>query len=256
MKRVMILSLVLMLLPATLLAERWIEDKVNMPTDDVGTVMFSHYVHLDAVGKNCTACHNRLYNVETGKNPVFTMADMEQGKACGSCHNGQRAFTVKENCTVCHAAPEKKIVTAEVGTVLFSHELHTEMFGCTDCHSDLFIAGPGNPQRTMAEMEEGESCGACHDGDTAFSVAGDCASCHAAPEKTFTVEDAGNVLFSHEVHTEMFGCGDCHSDLFTAVPGNPTHSMEQMEQGESCGACHDGDTAFSVAEDCESCHDM
>jgi c(7)-type cytochrome triheme protein len=32
--------------------------------------------------------------------------------------------------------------------------------------------------------------------------------------------------------------------------------MEAMESGKSCGACHDGDTAFGVAEDCESCHEM
>ena len=70
------------------------------------------------------------------------------------------------------------------------------------------------------------------------------------------VEDAGNVLFSHEVHADMFGCTDCHGDLFTAGPGNPVRSMADMEEGESCGACHDGDTAFSVAEDCEACHDM
>jgi len=178
MKRILILSLALMLLPGILMAERWIEDKVNMPTEDVGAVVFSHYVHLDAVGKNCTACHNNLYNIEMSKNPAFTMSEMEQGKACGSCHNGQRAFTVKENCTVCHTAPERTFVVEDAGNVLFSHEVHTEMFGCTDCHSDLFIAGPGNPRRSMEQMEQGESCGACHDGDSAFSVAEDCESCH------------------------------------------------------------------------------
>ena len=170
--------LLLMILPATLLAERWIEDKVDIQTESVGTVVFSHYVHLEAVGKNCTECHNRLYNIEMDKNPAYTMADMEKGKACGACHNDQRAFSVKENCTICHAAPEKTFVVEDAGNVLFSHEVHTSMFGCTDCHADVFIAGPGNPTRSMADMESGESCGACHDGSTAFSVAEDCESCH------------------------------------------------------------------------------
>jgi len=30
----------------------------------------------------------------------------------------------------------------------------------------------------MKAMESGKSCGACHDGKTAFSVKGDCAKCH------------------------------------------------------------------------------
>lgn len=177
MKRAMILSLVLMLLPVTLLAERWIEDKVSMPTE-IGAVSFSHYVHLEAVGKNCTACHNRIYNIETSKNPAFTMTEMETGKACGVCHNGTKAFSVKGDCLTCHAAPERTFVVEDAGNVLFSHKAHTEMFGCGDCHSDLFLAGPGNKRRSMAQMEQGESCGACHDGGTAFSVAEDCESCH------------------------------------------------------------------------------
>lgn len=178
MKRIFILSLLLLILPGALFAERWIEDKVKMPTGDVGTVIFSHYLHLEAVGKNCTACHNRLYNIEMDKNPAFTMSEMEQGKACGFCHNGQKAFSVKGDCLTCHAAPERTFVVEDAGNVLFSHEAHTEMFGCGDCHSDLFVAGPGNQRRSMEQMEQGESCGACHDGDTAFSVAEECESCH------------------------------------------------------------------------------
>jgi c(7)-type cytochrome triheme protein len=30
--------------------------------------------------------------------------------------------------------------------------------------------------------------------------------------------------------------------------------MKAMEQGKSCGACHNGKVAFSVKENCESCH--
>ena len=30
----------------------------------------------------------------------------------------------------------------------------------------------------MKEMQKGKSCGACHNGKTAFSVKGDCTKCH------------------------------------------------------------------------------
>jgi c(7)-type cytochrome triheme protein len=32
--------------------------------------------------------------------------------------------------------------------------------------------------------------------------------------------------------------------------------MGGMAIGKSCGACHDGATAFGVAEACDSCHAM
>jgi c(7)-type cytochrome triheme protein len=31
------------------------------------------------------------------------MADMQKGFSCGACHNGTRAFSVKANCSRCHA---------------------------------------------------------------------------------------------------------------------------------------------------------
>ncbi len=35
---------------------------------------------------------------------VLTMKDMEAGKNCGACHNGTKAFSVKDpaNCAKCH----------------------------------------------------------------------------------------------------------------------------------------------------------
>ncbi len=52
------------------------------------------------------------------------------------------------------------------------------MFGCSDCHPGLFVPGEGNEDRTMSDMEEGMSCGACHDDSMAFTVAANCDVCH------------------------------------------------------------------------------
>jgi c(7)-type cytochrome triheme protein len=54
----------------------------------------------------------------------------------------------------------------------------------------------------------------------------------------------------------MYGCNECHPDLFKAERGVNKATMEEMEKGQSCGACHDGSTAFGVAEACDSCHMM
>ena len=145
------------------------------------------------------------------------------------------------------------IQTENVGAVEFSHSIHGSR--CNECHPRLFKKQRNSNHVTMKAMEQGKSCGACHNGKKAFSVTANCVVCHAG-EIVYKEEDLGNVLFSHEVHIDMFGCEDCHPDLFRAKQGANKATMEDMENGESCGACHDGATAFNVAEDCEACHAM
>jgi c(7)-type cytochrome triheme protein len=258
MRRWVILAVLICVALPSVLYGRWIKDKVYLETEDVGKVAFSHYDHMamESIGKNCPTCHNDIYHIVTKKNPAFTMAQMEEGQACGACHNGEQAFSVAGDCTTCHAA-DVAIQTENVGKVTFSHDVHNDMFGCQECHPDLFVAAAGaNPSVSMAEMENGASCGACHDGDMAFGVGGDCSSCHAG-DVVYQNEEAGNITFPHDAHNDMFGCEECHPDLFVAEHGaNPPATMEEMENGASCGACHDGDMAFGVADDCEACHAM
>ena len=246
MNRHTLALLVIFILVASVASARWIEDKVAIPTKEVGNVNFSHYDHLEALGQDCPTCHNAIFNIDIKKNKSFSMAEMEKGKSCGTCHNGKRAFSVAGDCGSCHGGE------IEVGGVKFSHPVHVDMFGCTDCHSDLFLPNSKNKTVTMAQMEQGESCGACHDGGDAFSVASDCGSCHTTREITFKTAGAGKILFSHEFHVEVTDCGNCHSSIYKNKTG-PV-SMAQMEKGKSCGACHNGSIAFSVAEDCSTCH--
>ncbi len=256
MKRILPLTLlVLLILPGSLCA-RWIKDKVVIPVEATGPVTFSHYNHLEAVGRNCPTCHNQVFHIVTSKNPAFTMADMEKGKACGFCHNGTRAFSVKEDCSACHPTHDIRFRN-DSAPALFPHDVHTEMYSCSECHPDLFVPDQKkNPAFTMKQMAEGEACGACHDGDTAFSVKENCAACHPTADITFET-DAGPATFPHSTHIEMYGCGECHPGIFTPDrKANPAFTMDQMSEGEACGACHDGDTAFSVDDNCDSCHEM
>jgi c(7)-type cytochrome triheme protein len=148
---------------------------------------------------------------------------------------------------------EIDIQTKTVGKVVFSHTIHGPR--CIACHPELFKKKSNSNHASMKAMEKGKSCGACHNGKQAFSVTGNCVTCHAG-DILFEDEDAGNVSFPHAAHTEMFGCGECHPDLFKAKRGANKATMADMENGKSCGACHDGAAAFSVAEDCEACHNM
>jgi c(7)-type cytochrome triheme protein len=67
------------------------------------------------------------------------------------------------------------------GNVRFSHDRHVADVGlkCQECHVKHYLDTKQHTKVTMAEMEKGKSCGACHDGKTAFSVKGDCNKCHS-----------------------------------------------------------------------------
>lgn len=64
--------------------------------------------------------------------------------------------------------------------VVFDHEAHVMKTGvkCTECHYRVFNTREARKAVTMANMEKGWSCGACHDGRRAFDVKTGCSKCH------------------------------------------------------------------------------
>jgi c(7)-type cytochrome triheme protein len=66
-----------------------------------GETIFSHEAHVEVAGLQCQECHPKVYT-NAKQHKSVTMKTMEQGKSCGSCHNGKEAFSVKENCENCH----------------------------------------------------------------------------------------------------------------------------------------------------------
>ena len=74
-------------------------------------------------------------------------------------------------------------ITFEVkdrGNVTFSHDNYVTSVGlkCTDCHDSLFITKEKHKKVTMAQMQKGQSCGACHNAKKAFDVKANCSNCH------------------------------------------------------------------------------
>ena len=69
-------------------------------------------------------------------------------------------------------------------------------------------------------------------------------------------DDAGMrpVVFPHWFHRIRFRCKVCHGDLgFAFKAGGNDINMVKIIDGQYCGACHDGDVAWSI-ENCELCH--
>jgi c(7)-type cytochrome triheme protein len=64
--------------------------------------------------------------------------------------------------------------------VTFSHDFHVKDLGltCQKCHPSLFTTKERDKPVKMAEMYQGKSCGACHNGKDAFAAKGNCSKCH------------------------------------------------------------------------------
>ncbi|WP_243370510.1 cytochrome c3 family protein [Geotalea sp. SG265] len=147
--------------------------RITYKVRETGPTIFSHDAHLKTM--QCDACHNTIFNA--GPNKRIGMAAMEKGKSCGACHNGTTSFALNK-CTRCHPVKDRTYKIAGAGNVHFSHDVHLEAYGCKDCHSAIYSLGDRRKGISMAQMEKGKSCGACHDSKTAFTVKENCDRCH------------------------------------------------------------------------------
>jgi c(7)-type cytochrome triheme protein len=61
------------------------------------------------------------------------------------------------------------------------------------------------------------------------------------------------VTYPHRIHTRLFACTNCHTDIFQMQAGADPITMEKIFAGEYCGRCH-GKVAFEPATGCVRCH--
>ena len=62
------------------------------------------------------------------------------------------------------------------------------------------------------------------------------------------------VVFPHWFHRIRYSCKACHSDLGIKFQAGGSHiDMVKVMDGLYCGACHNGEIAWSV-EHCDLCH--
>ena len=70
-----------------------------------GPVTFSHDNHVDAKSPSCVTCHPAGFRIlergKTSDGERIVHARMEKGAACGSCHDGTKAFGF-DSCENCH----------------------------------------------------------------------------------------------------------------------------------------------------------
>lgn len=68
----------------------------------MGKVVFDGKVHADK-GLKCNDCHTKIFQMKKGADKM-TMAAINKGQFCGTCHNGSKAFKTSDpkNCKTCH----------------------------------------------------------------------------------------------------------------------------------------------------------
>ncbi len=66
-------------------------------------VFFSHDRHVNVKGYKCSACHYHVFQMSKDSYKM-DMGKIDKGQFCGTCHNGQRSFDVKDTkaCGKCH----------------------------------------------------------------------------------------------------------------------------------------------------------
>jgi len=168
------------------------------------TVVFRHSTHFELSGRKCTGCHPRPFLMLSPTHRT-SHVEMNVGGSCGRCHDGHRAFGVRDpsSCLSCHSgrSTRQEVVAsgparrqsgvpppnvyarspASPGRVTFRHESHLRGgVSCASCHPETF--GMRSLAMPAAAMHERAACGKCHDRTTAFGVedAERCARCHVA----------------------------------------------------------------------------
>lgn len=106
------LALAVTLFLSPVLAGQNLVAQIKWPTDfqfekgkgSPGTVTYSHASHVKRESK-CTTCHNKIFKMKK-ESAKIVMAGMYKGEACGTCHNGQVAFSANKpsDCAKCHVA--------------------------------------------------------------------------------------------------------------------------------------------------------
>ncbi len=104
-KRLLAIAMVMASLPIPLsaLAQKVGGGDLTFTPKNASPVVFSHETHVVGNGLKCVSCHYQIFQMAHGSYKM-DMAKITKGDFCGRCHNGQRAFDVKDhkNCTRCH----------------------------------------------------------------------------------------------------------------------------------------------------------
>ncbi len=194
-------------------------------------VVFRHWVHR--LGYTCGTCHVELEFEMAAGGTGIDMDSLSEGKLCGSCHDGDTAFNLKDNCNRCHSSDPN------TGQELFDAVFSSRPFPATTYGNGIdwveslrrnLIAPVRYLQEETVQLPF----------DKLLMLRSEMARIPQA-------------IFPHRLHTEWVGCDSCHPAIFN-IKAKTTRNfrMGAILHGEFCGVCHLR-VAFPMT-DCGRCH--
>lgn len=225
--------------------------QAKMEAQKLTPVVFPHWVHR--LYYDCKACHSSIFPMK--RTNSMTQAEILAGKSCGECHNGQEAFSAKDNCERCHVAGKpaedaliKPKKAADIGKLKASADrlgtgLNLDLLPNKGLPFDKF----GNIDWALMKKLK------VHQPKTTIK-AGVKKDDRRDNEILFEspMPYVKNSVFSHAFHTEQIECASCHPEPFKEELGSTVANKAAMAQGASCGTCHNK-VSFKFA-DCNRCH--
>jgi len=212
----------------------------------------------EAIGElPCFKCHSFQKFTVPGNGSFPHEIHLSSGYHCNQCHSFRAHRFMKTDTSICNTCHNIRTFTYAASglPVKFNHEFHAK-FGCKECHTGIFQMKKGSSKITMDALYKGRYCGVCHNGKKAFSSS-ECGRCHEMKsfKKSvfYKINGMGDVIFSHEFHTQIFGCDQCHPRTFAMKRTQGKMKMDEMYAGRYCGTCHNGEKAFP-STDCGKCH--
>jgi c(7)-type cytochrome triheme protein len=136
-------------------------------------------VQKNPVNLPCFSCHS--YEDFSNAEVFPHDSHRKMGLHCNQCHIIKSHESMSLNgstCKNCHDLTIMKLTLTSM-PASFNHENHASMFGCSDCHKDVFKMKRNSVRMTMDKINKGKFCGKCHDGKMAFPST-NCNPCHSA----------------------------------------------------------------------------
>lgn len=229
-------------------------------TKPLKAVVFSHKAHTEDIGLHCKWCHAETFEMEAlnmQNQADINMESLCNEKYCGTCHNGDVAFSTTTQCARCH-----------IGKMAYE-----ELVRQGKVKADKSVPIPreeviGRKPKVTGDEDLTQSVEAA----TRNSGSGQSAALKQMIESGYYPraislqpgEGASPVIFNHRTHTErqQQSCIECHPKVFKmktienfGEKGAAPHA-QMVKLGKYCAVCHNGEKAFSVADPahCGTCH--
>lgn len=232
----------------------------------MGKVTFDGKIHADK-GLSCDACHTKVFEMKKSATKI-TMAAMDKGENCGTCHNGKKSFNSSDpaKCATCH---KKEVVAAATAAPTIDNAV------CLSCHGNEGFAMPDasgqprqlhvNPAKFGGSVHGGRLCVECHKDIAEIPhKAGvrhkvSCVTCHEdlwakAQKENKTQEFArlGVVVeqidhFMKSIHARPnredqsrtnATCYNCHDAHYVYKKGTAARTQWRLDIPNRCGKCH------------------